>query len=207
MAGIEPPPYHPCTNMPAARCKLPALICLTTGLACAPFLEGCRKSEPESPAEKHSVRLIWGPESRCRDESLNAFISQAVRHCVDGNYEEYRLLWRYDHQPTSRRHFESVWGMVEQVEVKALKPLRFRLPNGTLDDQEYYVFQAFITLRDEAVQLAKGRLQDRDVVLLIVRDNGAWRLVPAPAEVRDALAGTATEAPVLRPGAGSDVNG
>ena len=75
MARTDVRPYHLCTQMLAPVSKLHVLICLAAGLACAPLVQGCRRSAPETLPEKHSIRLIWGPGSHCRDESLNAFVA------------------------------------------------------------------------------------------------------------------------------------
>jgi hypothetical protein len=133
--------------------------------------------------------IQWPENVQCEDPTVVKFVRDALSCCASGDYDAYRLLWRWDHRPTSRKHFERQVQAIHRVEVKLLKQVVFLLPDERLDDDPRYVLQAHIKIRDE-FRGRGGKLEDRDLVLLIVRDGDQWRFVPAIDEVKAELLGT-----------------
>ncbi len=165
---------------PSAR-YAPAIVCL--------LLVGCRPpavGTSPAPAAAGSVPVHWGPDATCRDEAVNRFVRNAVAAGAAGDYDQYRLLWGIERQPTSRKRFAQLLSAMEHLEVKTLRPVRFR-KDGILvpQDQPMYLLHAFLRIKDEAKQRSE-RLQDRDVVLLVVPEQEHWRFEPAPARVKQA---------------------
>ncbi len=135
------------------------------------------------------MEIIWRATAKCKNREVNDFVAQAVAVCAGGDYDEYRLLWSYDHQPTSRKRFAQIRDAMKKVEIKTVKRLRLRLADGGLkqEDSPVYVFHAFIEMKDEAKQRSDHRIDDRDMILRIVYEHGAWRFTPAPKEVKEAI--------------------
>lgn len=141
------------------------------------------------PADTTGVAIVWRPNAKCSNPQINEFVQKAVTVCASGDYDEYRLLWSYDHQPTSRKRFEQLRGAVRIVEIQAVKRLRLRLPDGSFLERESpeYVLHASVKMTEEAKRRSDDRLADREMILRIVQENGRWRFTPAPREVKEAL--------------------
>ena len=150
-----------------------------------------------------AVAIVWAPDAKCKNEEVNDFVAKALTVCAEGDYEEYRLLWSLDHQPTNRKRFMQLRDAMEQVDVKTIRRLQFRLPDGSMKDLDtpIYVLHAFVALKEEAKQRSQ-RLKDRDLILQIVRRNNAWCFIPAAKEVKTSLlAGDSGGPPVGPPDA------
>ena len=137
-----------------------------------------------------AVGIVWTPGAKCKNQEVNDFVAKALTVCAEGDYEEYRLLWSLDHQPTNRKRFMQLRDATEKVEVKTIRRLQFRLPDGSMKgvDTPVYVLHAFVALKEEAKQRSE-RLKDRDLILQIVRRNNAWCFIPAAKEVKKSLLG------------------
>lgn len=136
-----------------------------------------------------AFKVTWGPESECADPGVNQFVQHAVSRCAARDYEEYRLLWRFDHRPTSRKRFMRLWSAVEQVEIKLVKKLVFKdeLNGDQSAVPNRYVFHAFVRIKPEIVEQSDGAVADHDLVLLIVPTTDGWALAPAPKEIKDII--------------------
>jgi len=179
--------------MPSRLTILILAFCVASG--------GCKDKSKSKPTSANTntnkkvvstpiIPVVWRPQSKCPDPEVNEFVARAVNYCAQGNYEEYRLLWRYDHQPTSRKRFKRMWEAVETVEVKLVKEILYRDANDLISPpNEYptYVFHAFIKIKSQALENAEDQLQDRDMILLIVKANNKWHFVPAPDVVKDKM--------------------
>ncbi len=154
-----------------------------------------------SGEEKNAIEVQWAAGARCANESVNEFVADAVHACATGDYEKYRLLWRYDHRPTSRKVFERRWQSVQRVEIKAIRRVVFRYADGTIRSPDprspelpVYMFHVFVEVKPEVrekISRSNDQGDDRDLVLLIVQEEGAWQLMPAPDRIRDSVLGTA----------------
>lgn len=165
--------------------------------SCCLLTCGCnRRSEGQTassadPADSTGVAIVWGSNAKCSNRQINEFVEKAVTVCASGDYDEYRLLWSYDHQPTSRKRFEQLRDAVRTVEIQTVKRLRLRLPDGSFLERESpeYVLHASVKMTEEAKRRSEDRLADREMILRIVQENGRWRFTPAPREVKEALLG------------------
>ena len=147
-----------------------------------------------------AVDIVWAPDAKCKNQEVNDFVAKALTVCAEGDYEEYRLLWSLDHQPTSRKRFMQLRDATEEVEVKTIRRLQFRLPDGSMKsmDTPVYVLHAFVALKEEAKQRSE-RLEDRDLILQVVRRNDAWCFVPAAKEVKESLLAGHADPPATGP--------
>ncbi len=159
-------------------------------LAMVLLASACRRAPATPLTPTHTIAVDWGEKSKTGDESINAFVTEAVDHCTSRNYEECRLLWHFDHQPPSRKHFAKLWQAVERVEIRRVQEVKFRLPSGKIEnrDEPVWVFHAYVDVSEDARMASGGKLRDSDLFLLIVRDRDSWRFSPAPPEIRDTLA-------------------
>ena len=170
------------------------LICWSS---CCLLTCGCNRNSAgqtassADPADTSGPDIVWGSNAKCSNRQINEFVEKAVTVCASGDYDEYRLLWSYDHQPTSRKRFEQLRDAVQTVEIQTVKRLRLRLPDGSFLERESpeYVLHASVKMTEEAKRRSEDRLADREMILRIVQENGRWRFTPAPREVKEALLG------------------
>ena len=166
--------------------KLPLLCCLVA-MSC----RRDRDSTGDSDTARADVRVTWAAGARCGNDEINDFVAHALAVCARGDYDEYRLLWSYDHQPTNRKRFEQIRNAMERVEIRQVRRLRLRLPDGSIkaETQPVYVLHAFVGMSHAAKQRSEYRIEDRDLILQIVYQNDAWRFAPAQQEVKEAILG------------------
>lgn len=183
--------------------KLPLLCCLVA-MSC----RRDRESTGDSDTARSDVRVTWAAGASCRNDEINDFVAHALAVCARGDYDEYRLLWSYDHQPTNRKRFEQIRKAMERVEIRQVRRLRLRLPDGSMkaETQPVYVLHAFVGMSHAAKERSEYRIEDRELILQIVYQNDAWRFAPAPQEVKEAilsaLASTEASARPSHPAAG-----
>ncbi len=165
--------------------------------SCCLLVCGCNRdsagqtASSADPGNTGGPDIVWRPHAKCSNPEINEFVEKAVTICASGDYDEYRMLWSYDHQPTSRKRFERLRDAVRIVEVQTVKRLKLRLPDGTFLERESpeYVLHASVKMTEEAKRRSDDRLADREMILRIVQENGRWRFSPAPREVKEALLG------------------
>ncbi len=114
-----------------------------------------------------------------------AFVRQVVDTCVSGEYDAFRLLWSAREDPYPRDAFERGWRAVQRVTFVNVEKFRRRAEGDIA-----YGVRARVELDDSVSE------PRRDVVFLIIREAGQWRLARPPAGLSEQLAGT--------PGAASD---
>ena len=183
------------------------VACLACILAWACNRDSSKKNSAKGGRGSDSaVEIVWAPDAKCKNQEINDFVAKALTVCSEGDYEEYRLLWSLDHQPTNRKRFMQLRDATEKVDVKTIRRLQFRLPDGSMKglDTPVYVLHAFVALKEEAKQRSE-RLKDRDLILQIVRRNNAWCFIPAAKEVKNSLlAGDSGRPPAAPPDAPPD---
>jgi len=161
--------------------KQPTLISLVAGIVLLSHGTGCERQEEKTAAGKPvtPVRdvLIFPDSLRVQDESVNEFLSDAMRACISGDYEVFRLLWSAQYDPVTRDQFESAWRAVEKITIAALE--------RDAQNDSYAVF-ARVTFDPDQLPRKHELHNDprRDVVLLIIREHDDWRLARAPKPVR-----------------------
>jgi len=164
---------------------LPALVaCCFAGILAA----GCEKtSEPEqgvaAPAKPADV-LVFPSELRVSDDSVNEFVSRAMRVCGEGEYEPFRLLWSVKEDTLSRGDFEQGWQAVVKIQIRALQPvfLAADAEGSAMTGETIYVVLANVEL-DPAHRAGQNE-PHREVALKVVKENGEWRLAKAAANIR-----------------------
>lgn len=174
------------------------------GLVVAIGVGACKDKAEPTPTSKPVDEYIADPISqrlappavefpdtlRSPDASLNAFIEELMQICTRGEYGLYRLAVAARYEPLGRTQFEKAWHAVQKVQIRNIKlihqpttrhtdPARTDIPEELKNP--IYCVHGTITLRE--VEGRKIRRPVREVVLLIIKENGDWKLGP-PANAR-----------------------
>jgi hypothetical protein len=118
------------------------------------------------------------------DETVNAFITEAMAACTSQDYDEFLALWSAAADPLSRAEFEYGWNAVQRIRVVVVEKALYK----TGDEDEgaeppvVYAFLAEVNL-DPEHQAAKSE-PNREVILMAVRERDRWRLAHAPKRMR-----------------------
>ena len=149
-------------------------------LAAVLVAPGCGKEEPEGPKltpTPSPVGLVDFPaELRAADPSVNDFLCEAFQTCASRDYEAFRLLWSVREDPISEQEFIRGWQTDPRVSIKDLK--KMRTPEGAT----VYAVRALVEF-DPGTVLEPNR----DIVLLLVKENGKWRVAGAPRSLTKAM--------------------
>lgn len=161
-------------------------------LAVATTLQ-CRRTEPEKTSStstdatksKQADLLVFPPELRVADSTVNEFATKAMTVCAAGEYEAFRLLWSAREDPLPREEFEEGWQAVQTIKVRALERVMLDAdPNtGRNEPEEVYVLLAEVSLDPE--HRAGQKKPQRQVVLMLTREHEQWRLAQAPKPMRE----------------------
>ncbi len=162
-------------------------------LCCVPVTGGCRcdqsatpvSEEPPDPIEHAEDFLVFPDELRVEDESVNAFVHKVMHTCASGAYDAFRLLWSAREEPLPRDEFQQGWQAVKGIRIRALKKLKLAGepasgPAGT--EQVVYAIDALVEF--EPTYQARRLQEDREVIMMFIREHHAWRLARAPKAVR-----------------------
>jgi hypothetical protein len=149
------------------------------GLGCEP------SSEPEAAAPAPStpgVTIDFPAELQPEDTEVTAFIRRVIETCNGGDYDAFRLLWSAKDDPFPRDAFERGWRAVQQVTIRDVQKLRRKAEGDVV-----YGVHASVVLDGSVPE------PTREVVLLLVREMGQWRLARAPAALRKRFLGEDAE--------------
>ncbi|MCH7526205.1 MAG: hypothetical protein IID39_02095 [Planctomycetes bacterium] len=137
---------------------------------------GCRRGgqDEAGPGARDShaeltVRVDFPDSALVDDPTVNEFLRMAMAACAGGDYDQFRRLWSAKAEPLTREQFERGWNSAESIAVLAVQPMRHP-GNGSL---LYYAHARF----ELAANLPDPR---REVVVLIIEEEGAWCLARAP---------------------------
>lgn len=160
----------------------------------------CRRDQADSDApsplpaaeEKEPTSVLVFPEQlRIDDESVNRFVARAMTTCASGEYDAFRLLWSAREQPLPRSEYERGWQAVRKIQIRLVQKVELtQAPHkGSADTQPTdaepetaYVLYAAVHL-DPTFQAGR-RKSDRDVILLIRKEQQSWRLARANKKMR-----------------------
>jgi len=121
-----------------------------------------------NPPEIREV-LDFPPELRVDDDSVNRFITRAMKTCVSGDYAAFRLLWSAKEDPISSDQFERGWQAVEEIRIRFLEKIT-NTRDGTV------VYAVYADLRLDPARLASTQETERGVALICAREHDQWCL-------------------------------
>jgi hypothetical protein len=134
---------------------------------------GCTRGDAgptATPRPLQSHVAIDFPESlRADHPTVNAFIEEVIRTCIARDYEAFRLLWRVEEKPMSQQEFLRGWEAAEEVRVLQLQ--QWQTEKGEL----LYAARGIVRLNPNEVPNP-----EIEITLLIVQENGKWRLARGP---------------------------
>ncbi|MCK4657910.1 MAG: hypothetical protein KAV82_00170 [Phycisphaerae bacterium] len=169
-----------------ARLALACLIAAGIG-ACE------RKPQPPArlpPPVIDESLIDFPPEMHADDPVVNQFVGQVIETCVKGDYEKFRLLWTVREDPFPRQEFQRGWNALQKLRVLALQKMK------TSKGQYLYSLHVRAEFDDTVPEPQK------ELVLLIVKEDDQWRLANAPAHHRKKILGSTAEDASPAPGDG-----
>lgn len=131
--------------------------------------------------EASPLSIDFPPKWRSQDAAVNAFIESALTVAARGDYDGFRQLFAMLQSPPSRQEFQRVWEAVEAIRVAGLY--------GDGPAPEKYYLHALVDRRQPD---RKGR-STLNVIVMVFREAGQWRLGPASREVEEVILRAATQ--------------
>ena len=163
---------------------------------------GCNRSESkkakkaDASADAAPARPAVLPQYRFTDPTLEtkfpdaaAFVREFLESCLAGDYPAYRkLVSRYE-DPQRREQFDKLATNLKRIEVESIAELgeaelrAVPRPVGVdLSPPAYLVISAIeFANPDAAVAL---RYRNRKLAILVFREEGQWRMRPAPSKMQ-----------------------
>lgn len=167
-----------------------ALLLLSASLflscpACTPDAEDTKAADRQDAAARRRPDLLRFPaDLHMADASVNAFVKEAMLHCASGDYNRFRLLWSAKEEPLSRDDYEQGWQAVQKIAVRALKKVMLAADSKHRGDPSRKVYVLLAEVALDPTHRAGAREPNREVVLMMVREQGAWRLAHPPKAMR-----------------------
>ncbi|RME36469.1 MAG: hypothetical protein D6788_11515 [Planctomycetota bacterium] len=160
---------------------------LVCALACRPDAPSDTPETKTNPPPAPKDVLVFPASLHADDEEVNAFVRRAMETCATGDYDRFRLLWSAREEPLPRAEYEKGWQAVQEIRILALQ--RVVLETKGEDDrprrETVYALLAKVSLDPQ--HPAAGDRPVRDVALMLVREQNAWRLASAPRKMRQWL--------------------
>jgi hypothetical protein len=162
--------------------KVPTATILLVGMG---WQVGCERdiSTPDNKSietARPKLEIEFPPDMQADDATVNLFLRDALQRCVDGDYDAFRALWVAQETPPTRREYEAGWQLAERARILRLSP--FREPESR---EIVYAVRARLELDEE--RLRSNVEATREIVLLLVRVEGEWRLKRAPGFLRERM--------------------
>jgi len=162
------------------------------------ILTGCDPSAQEAPDGPDVVEpkpaniLVFPDEFHVGDKTVNAFVRRAMADCASGDYQKFRLLWSAREELLPRGEYDQGWQAVEEIRIRALQEVILAADpdHGRKEDQPVYVLVADVAL-DPAHRAGRNE-PSREVVLMVVSEQGSWRLARPPKNMRSWIKQRAT---------------
>lgn len=128
-----------------------------------------------APTTQPTYRFAAGLREKYRAQTQ--FVQQFLETCLAGDYSSYRQMVSRLREPETRERFAAMYHGVRSVVVESLEPIELR----DVPPPAYRVITA-VELDPQARVAVRG--SERRVAILIFQENGAWRMLPAPAALQ-----------------------
>ncbi|MBI1825794.1 MAG: hypothetical protein HYR83_05355 [Planctomycetes bacterium] len=116
-------------------------------------------------------------------------MKSTLENCATGQYESFRSVWTAREAPISREEFEKGWHAAKSIRVRALEKVKLAtdVPTSDLEATAFpqIAFALAIDLSLDPEQQIGQRNPERQVVLLITREQDGWRLARAAKNMRE----------------------
>ncbi len=171
-----------------------ALTCLGSfgiGLpACQPNGNSAENSQPTAIAVIEPPPrevLIFPDELHVEDESLNEFVIAAMKTCVEGEYDAFRLIWSAREEPMQRGEFDKGWKAIEEIRILALEKVRLTPDKDQISQTPELVYALYANVKLNADLISPQQKPEREAISMIVNEQGKWRMATAPKKMRSWL--------------------
>ncbi|MCG3129785.1 MAG: hypothetical protein FLDDKLPJ_00520 [Phycisphaerae bacterium] len=145
-----------------------------------PVKPGGDEVVPQTGGAPSRAELVFPAELRVEDETVNAFLEQAMQVTTGGDYDVFRTLWVAVDEPFARDQFDRGWQSLVRLRVEVLQKIR-----DPVDQAIIYGLYAVAELDPEA--LPAGEEPQRRVVLELRREAEGWKFANARDDVRRAV--------------------
>lgn len=159
-------------------------------------LSTCRRDTYEAPetprigaAPKLPDLLDFPDTRRVDDEAVNSFVERALTECASGDYDRFRLLWSAKGDPLSRDEYDQGWQAVTKIAVRALEKVLLADDAPAADSPDKFVYVLLADVSLDPNHRAGKRRPNREVVLMLVHEQDAWRLADPPKSLRTWIKG------------------
>ncbi len=127
--------------------------------------------------------FVFPDDVKTDDPSVNAFIEEFGRICIEGEYDKYRMKVCRRSDPVSKEDFEQVWHNISEIHIWKM----FALPEPKgMPTRRYAVFAK--------VKVEQSREEpEKLVVLQVLRELGKWVIDVLPSEELDLLFAVASQ--------------
>ncbi|MFH1747438.1 MAG: hypothetical protein ABIG44_10390 [Planctomycetota bacterium] len=125
------------------------------------------------PDEKPAYNFADGLDRQYPE--ITAFMRTFLETCLAGDYGGYRRLVSYRRDPESRDRFQAVFFSIRALIIDSVEPVS--LPR--LADEIYLVIG---TVEFQPESKARLRQKNNRVAILVLKEDGEWRMLPAPSE-------------------------
>ena len=157
---------------------------------------GCRK-EPAAESGHEIPEKIETPEvavifpkdlQQILDDEARQVVRQLIDACVQGDYDQFRLMWTISQDPYPRNAFEKGWKAVQEVQI--LNVVKRRRPAGDAPYEIVFGIAAHVALDPSIPE------PERDIVLLLIPENNTWKIARPPGRFARELLGLPEDAPL-----------
>ena len=185
-----------------SRCRICWSFLLIVAL-CAVLLPACERGPSESRSTQRTdndqqrveppavkPEYTFAEEVREQHVQIVAFLRQFLETCLAGDYAGYRKLASRKREAEGRERFQAVFHAIRTLRVESIEPID--LPR--VSEETYLVTCAVDFLPESKTRL---RRNTNKIAILVLKEEGEWRVLPAPTELQppeDELA-TTTSAP------------
>ncbi|MBL8879176.1 MAG: hypothetical protein JNG88_08660 [Phycisphaerales bacterium] len=147
--------------------------------ACDRSPSGVEKGTPQQPRDVIPTSATppvysFAPGLAKEHPEAVGFVRSFLDICLAGDYTAYRGLVARSRQPEPRERFEAIYRAMRTVQITAIESVDLRdLPSPA------YRIVTNVEFDPESRVALRGA--NRDVAILIFREEGEWRMLPAPA--------------------------
>lgn len=121
----------------------------------------------------------FAPGLRTAHPEACDFVTEFLNICLAGDYNGYRRMVTRRRDPETRERFQAIYYAIRSVRIDDVAPQSVR----DLADEAFLV-TATVDFDPAARVAVRG--SERRIALLVFREDGAWRMAPAPASLQPA---------------------
>ena len=134
-------------------------------------------SQPATAARRALPRYGFAAGLEKKYPGPCAFLVGFLETCLANDYEGYRTMVSRRFEPETRERFEAIYKAIQTVHVDSIEPVS--LP--ALSDEVYRVIS---DIKLDPTQAVSVRGPNRKIAILVLREQGKWRMVTAPPQLQ-----------------------